>query len=337
MKITLATVKERLPAVVNRPACDTRFLALVNEAIQRLVMRPSAWYDMHYKYQITVTENTVTLPAEIASISSCARCCFPVPIHDMWFEFLESGFGLRGSCSTGDTTDGATCSGWNEALDRGLSPLWKDLSGSYPIKLYCDIAGDATADVIITGYDQDGNWVRTLESGSYIDGEIVNPSILGTLSTTTWSRIVNVVKPTTSGPVRMYEWHASDSSQSQIGVYQWYETVPMYRRFFIGGIFDGQTTNQINVIAKREFIPVQNDNDVLMIGSYPAIKAMAMAIDFEDKNDLVTAAAHEARAFRIMDEEAQHYLGPGMKVPMRIEGETWGAGNMGYTWWNLGM
>ena len=135
----------------------------------------------------------------------------------------------------------------------------------------------------------------------------------------------------------MYEWHASDSSQSQIGVYQWYETVPMYRRFFIGGIFDGQTTNQINVIAKREFIPVQNDNDVLMIGSYPAIKAMAMAIDFEDKNDLVTAAAHEARAFRIMDEEAQHYLGPGMKVPMRIEGETWGAGNMGYTWWNLGM
>ena len=70
MKITLATVKERLPAVVNRPACDARFLALVNEAIQRLVMRPSAWYDMHYKYQITVTENTVTLPAEIASISS---------------------------------------------------------------------------------------------------------------------------------------------------------------------------------------------------------------------------------------------------------------------------
>lgn len=309
------------------PNCDDRFLTLVNEAIQRLVMRESSWYDLHYRYHITATGGLVTWPREIANVASIAKCCHPIASRDMWFEFLESGFGLRGTCTNTDGTPNCGC--WDEALDRGVSPLFTDLSGSYKVKLYCDLASDNTDVVIVKGYDQDGNWVRTLYSGSYIDGERIAASTTGTLSTTTFSSITNIIKPVSDGAFRLYEYDSTDASQSLIGTYQWDETVPMYRRTYVGGICGTDDSARIDVIAKREFIPARNDNDVLMIGSFPAIKAMAMAIKAEDQNDLTIAAAHEARAFRILDDEAKHYLGSAVKSTMRIDGETWGAGGIG--------
>lgn len=322
MKLTLAQVKaSTLPSVVNMPACDTRFLSLVNEAQQRLVMRPATWYDFHYKYQISVTDGNITWPREIASISAIAKCCNPIPLRNQWFEFIETGYGLRGCDST-------TCTQFDESLDRGLSPLFTDLSGNYKVKLYNDLASDDGDVVIVKGYDSDGNWLRTFYSGSYIDGERILTSSTGTLSSSTFSEITEIVKPVSDGAFRLYEYHASDSTQDQIGVYQWDETVPRYRRSYVGGICDPTDTQTINVIAKREFIPVRSDNDVLLIGNFPALKAMCAAILREDKGDHAAAMVDQARAYQVMDDEAQHYLGTGMKVPIRMEGQTWGAGGI---------
>jgi hypothetical protein len=324
MKLTLAQVKaSTLPAAVNMPSCDSRFLSLVNEAVQRLVMRPSAWYDMHYRYQITATDGLVTWPREIASVSTIAKCCQPIVARDMWFEFLETGFGLRETCG-----DDPACGCWDEALDRGVSPLFTDMSGSYKLKLYCDLAADANDIVIVKGYDANGNWLRTLYSGSYIDGERIAASVAGMQSSNTFSSVTEIVKPVSEGAFRLYEYNPTDASQSLIGTYQWDETVPRYRRTYIGGICGDDDTAQINVIAKREFIQVRNDNDVLMVGNLPAIKAMCFAILKEDKNDQAAALVDEARAFRLMDEEAQHYLGTGVRIPIRMQSETWGAGGI---------
>lgn len=322
MKLTFAQVKaSTLPAAVNLPACDTRFLALVNEAQQRLIMRPATWYDFHYKYQVSVVEGLITWPREIASISAISKCCNPVPLRNEWFEFIESGYGLR-------VCDESTCSQINEALDRGLSPLSRDLSGNFKVKLYNDLSSDDGDVVIVKGLDSNGNWVRTLYSGSYIDGERINTSTTGTLSSTTFSSVTEIVKPVSDGAFRLYEYDSSDSTQTQIGVYQWDETVPRYRRTYVGGICDGTVTTVINVIAKREFIPVRSDNDVLLIGNLPALKAMCLAIQKEDKNDQAAAMVDLARAYQIMDDEVQHYLGTGQKVPVRMEGEIWGAGGI---------
>jgi hypothetical protein len=304
------------------PSCDARFLALVNEAQQRLVMRDAAWYDFHYRYQISVTNGNITWPREIAAITAISQCCYPIPMRNMWFEFLESGYGLR-NC------DGQSCECLPEMLDRGVSPLSTDMSGSYKLKLYCDLSSDNGSVVIVRGYDADGNWIRTVDGSNYIDGEKISTSTTGTLSNKTYSSVKEIIKPETDGPVRLYEYDSTDSSQSLIGTYQWNETVPMYRRSYVGGICDPTVTTAINVVAKREFIPVADDNDILMVGNLPALKAMCLAILQEDKNDLPSAMVNEQRAYRIMDDEAKHYLGPGMKVPIRVEGETWGAGGAG--------
>lgn len=327
MKKTWAQIKDSgLPAVVNLPSCDERFLSLVNSAQQRLVMRPSAWYDLNYRYRISVTSGILTWPVEIASISAIAVCGLPVSIRDMWFEFLDSGYGIRGC------TDDSTCSCLPEALDRGVSPLSAPMSGAYKVKVYCDLAVDVGDYVIVKGYDSDGNWVRTLDGSNYIDGEKIACSLAGTVSTTTFgqNQITDVVLVEGDGPRRLYEYNSSTGDQASIGVYQWWETVPRYRRSYVGGICDTTQTTTVNVVAKREFIAVRNDNDVLMIGNEPALENMCLAILSERKNDQQAAMIYEARAFRLMDEEAQHYLGPGAKVPIRMEGGgIWGAGGVG--------
>lgn len=325
MKLTLQQVKDSgLPAVVNLPSCDDRFLALVNSAQQRLVMRPSAWYDLNYRYRVSVTDGILTWPAEIASISAIAVCGVPIPIRDMWFEFLETGYGVRGGC------DEDRCSCIPESLDRGVSPLSTPMSADAKIKVYCDLASDVGDYVIVKGYDSDGNWVRTLDGSTWIDGEKIATSLAGTLSTTTFGRnqITAVILTQSDGPRRIYEYNSTTATQSVIAVYQWWETVPSYRRSYVGGICGTENAITINVIAKREFIPVQSANDVLLIGNMPALENMCQAILNERKNDQQAAMIYEARAFRLMDEEAQHYLGPGAKVPIRVEGETWGAGNL---------
>lgn len=315
MKITLLQVKNSsIPAAVGIAACDARFVPLVANAEQRLVMGPNKWWNLVWKYRIAITDGLVTWPREIASIISIAKCGYGIRIHSEWFEFIESGYGLRDADAYCGDTDLSECRWDCGAFDRGNACVFSDIvdtGNEKKLKLYTDATADAADTVTVHGLDWDGNPITETLT-------LVYPAAV--TSTNEFSRIDSIILPDSfTGPIRLYEYDTVALTQRAIGTYFKGEKCPSYRRSYIGGICGDDEDTIITVLAKREFQAAADDTDVLLIGSLPALEEMMMAVRFRQQQNNLAAADHEAKAYEILDNEASHYLGQGTVAPLRIQ------------------
>lgn len=332
MRVTLANAKDPMSGiarVLNTAPTDERFTGYVNESLHRLVQTGELFWGTYARYQFCVTDGCLVWPREIAAIEAVALDSSPIVIRNNWFEFIENSFGLAGDGS-GDCHSG-TCGGWpyshgcsgSQLYDRGTVPAFADIIGTdKKIKVYCDIAETAGAKILLQGYDENNNWIRTQVSGVWTDGEYVllNAATPQT-STKFFSSLVAVQKPITNGAVRLYEYDTTLTTQRAIAVYEPSETNPAYRRSLIGGFCaptgDCETT-QVTVMAKLEFIPASVDTDWLLIGNLPAIKDMCQSIRKAECNLFDEAVQWEARAVQALRRELSHYRGHGVVQPIRM-------------------
>lgn len=331
MRLTLADIRNtRIPAALGLCSTDTdRLVHWLNEAQERLLNK-GKWWQTTGHFLMCVNEGCVTLPPQIATIESAALCGNPITIHDQWFEFLPTGAGIR---------DSTSC--WPEANYVGQFPTFSDVSGpSRRIKLICDLASDVAKIVLVLGYDDSGNWIRTSQGGVIKDGELVAlAQNYGTVATKRYSRITDLQLPDNlDGQVWLVEIDDTTGFSRQIGRYQYWETRPSYARYFIPGVQpasaccgqnDGTTSKLLDVIAKLAFIPVKAETDYLLISCVPALKAMMTAIkksenepDGEVANQILLAG--EAVALRELNAELDHYLGSGRKIGMSFSGSSIG-------------
>lgn len=324
MKATLGDAKSQIDvSTLGVPACSPAFVQLVNEATQRLLMGPDRWWDVHHKMAINVTDGLVTWPRDIANIESIALCNQPLTIRNEWFEFLESGYGLRSCDSECDY----------QALDRGTAVTFKDVRHGFTIKVTTQKIEDEDQYIGFLGYDCKGNWIRTQDStGAWRDGVWVPVPISPSTPYTgqiQWglAGITEVVKPKTNGYISVYDYNFASGATQKIAMYEWDETRPVYRRSLIGGIPDN-CTQQVTVMYRQEFTPVENDNDFLLIANIPALSSMMQAVKLYRQNQMQLASGHEAKAYQILDREVSHYVGNGVVEPLRIDYRNFGAGNI---------
>jgi len=361
MLITLNDVyNSRIPSSAGLCAPDSRLTAWINEAQMRLLTK-GIWYGTYGKYRIAAYNSILALPPQLATIEAVAVNHVPVPIHDTWFEFLENGFGTRSPStlgSAGGSAIGGTpgVCGIPEADFRGSFPTFRDLTlNSNPKKVVvvCDLAADVAAAIKMTvlGYDQNGNWIRTLQGAVYADGEVISlAQSPGTTSVNTFSSITGIqFSAQRSGQCWLYELDTVTNVQTLTGWYQWFETNPSYGRWFFPGIPGPQTgctppANAaqnwtqteilspaqpcnpclVEVVGKKAFIPVALPGDYLIIGNIPALKLEIQSI--KKQEDAVSAAdMNEARMFETqaimeLDSELDHYLGSGRRMGMNIQG-----------------
>lgn len=328
MRLTLADLKlSSLPALMGIASCDARFLEIVNEAQQRLVMSPDTWWETYQKYRMSTCSGMVTWPRQVANIISIAVDCTPYTIRNEWFEFLESGYGQRTSCSLCSPT----------VIDRGTACVFDDIDTSgndKTLKLYSSVAETAGLTMGILGWDAGGEWIKTVVGGSWVDGEwlsVPTDPLAPVQSGQNWSAITDIIKPITNSELRLYEYDAGTNTQRTIGIYESDETRPRYRRTLIGGIGNGvnsTTAHTVTAMVKREFIPARNDNDFLLIGNFPALKEMCIGIVKSNGSNLQEASLRMQAAARLMDAEASHYIGQSRVVPIRMDVEAWGMGDV---------
>lgn len=332
MRTTLADAKHPasgIARVLNLSPDDDRFTAYVNESERRLVTRLKSFGTVT-RYQICATEGCITWPRHIAAIEAAAVCDNPIPIRNGWFESLENGYGLQGDA------DCSNCNGGLQLYDRPNACVFADIRGTDKvIRVYADVAEDADAKILLQGYDENNNWIRTEPNGAgngWVDGEYVSISTVATDSTKTFSAITGVQKPATNGVVRLYEYDTATTVQRAIAVYEPDETRPWYRRSLIGGLSaisndSDCETKTVTVWVKLDFIPVVNDTDWLVIGNLPAIKDMCQSIRKAEANLFEEATAWEARAVNELQKELRHYRGDGVVNPIRMPSrEVYGAG-----------
>lgn len=322
MKKTLGDAKrERIPEQLSLCRDDAKVVSFINEAQQRLLQRPEKFWGTYARYRCNVYGKCLTWPRHFATLELAAVNNTPVVVRNLWFEFLESGWGIR-DCDSCDL----------QMLDKGNSASFEDICGTHKkIKVYCDVPETSGSRILLQGYDQSGNWIRTLDAGTWVDGEyVLLNAATPQMTANVFSAYTGAIKPLTNGTVRLYEYDTTTATQRPIAIYEWDEEVPNYRRSFIPGLTFNATTGYatVEVIAKLDHIPVRNDNDYLIIGNIPALKEMCLAIKHYEENAVQLGQLAEARAVQLMKNEARHYEGSGKVVPLRMEGENWGVGNM---------
>jgi len=320
-RLTLSSVKPVIGRVLGVCATDSRITTYVNEAQERL-MSKGKWVGTVQRYRMCLDSSCLTLPRQIETIEAWALCDTPLTVRSMWYEWVANGPGQRrhdlGSPSV--------------LIDRGTACVYQEMSGTNSfVNVLAAVAESASAKILLRGYDENANWIRTEypAPGTWIDGEYVAINTTGTRSTKKFSSITEVVKPVTNGPVNLFEWpQALGANYQQIAYYESDETLPIYRRYLIPNIAnacgcnnsqDDCTNKTVTVIAKLRHIPVSNDNDFLILQNIAALKLMVMAILKEERNIWQEAMTYEGKAVAELQNELSSFEGDGQVPVLRIQ------------------
>jgi len=162
---TYGSVKEQLARVTQNGMCatDPQLLARTNEAQERLLNK-GLYAGTYGRYSVCVYGGCITLPREFESILGYNYDGVPAQVYNQWYEFMANGPGIA---PVGD---------WRRLLDRGFVPCFRSLEAQKYLRVYTDLAEDASATILFRGSDTYNNRIQTQEDGAYIDGERLNLS-----------------------------------------------------------------------------------------------------------------------------------------------------------------
>jgi hypothetical protein len=319
MKLTLGDIKANIAKLLSMSSTDSRVVGYINEAQERLLYK-GLWVDTYARYAITNSNGTITWPRQLETIEVVALDDRPGVVRNEWFEFLETGPGLL------DSTD---CDSYT-LVDRGTAVCFSDIDGTDKIlRVYSGATTDAGKRVLLQGYNGSGEWIRTQDGSTWIDGEYVTLTTTYVDTDNVFSELTGVQKTATDGIVKLHEYKPSDSTSRLIGEYQPTETRPNYRRSLIPGLADDNTTITVTVVGKLRFAPARVDTDWLFISYEAAIKEMVMSIRKAENNLVKEAQAYEDRAVQLLQEQLLNHLGDGhVAVPRFQNTNTFGGGGV---------
>lgn len=203
MRLILSTALTALAQYALKGACptDERVITKINEARERLMSRPENWKGKIQRFVFCASRACITLPREIETVEAAAICNTPLKMRSQWYDILDGGPG-----------PGTICGG-DGVIDRGEGYVsFADLDTPRNIKVYADVPETAGARLLLQGFDENSNRVRTFDSqtNTWVDGEYVainneTPAV----SQTVFSSLDGIQKPETNGFVRIYAFTAS--------------------------------------------------------------------------------------------------------------------------------
>jgi len=328
MRINFATAKNsRIPQFIGVNSTDDKFKQVVNEAQRRLV-RSGLWWGTYQTYQIFLSSSgALTWPRQVAAIEAIAINDSPITVRDQWFQYLQTGWGIRSSTTSSDEL---------QLIDQGTAVVFEDITDTDTyLRVYSDVAESASSRILIQGYDENGTYIRTLDGGEYVDGEYVTISTTPTQTTNKFTSVTGIIKPVTNGPVRLFK-RDKDLIDTAIGYYEADETTPSYRRSIIPGLsqapaYDQGSTSspiisarKIDAVVKLDPIDVSGDNDWFVIHNLEALKMACKAVVLEEAEN-PSADAYWNKTLTVLRNELEHYEGHGAVKPLRIDGPDWGA------------
>lgn len=314
--------QSRVPQSIGLCSADAPMLMqMVNEAQERLILAGGnegwwgGWAKMAFNV-LSCANPYITTPSDVARIEALDECHIPIRIQNEFYEFLEFGNGLmRAAC--GACSSGNNCYVTNQAYDRGQYPTAVDLTAGRTIRVYHTNAADRGKRVFIAGTDNNDNPIYTLDNSAQVNGfflTMINPYVE---STYVLNSITHIHKEITYGPVSIYDVDQTTFDETLLATLAPQETNPAYRRYFLPHSTALCTTcsPQLTAIVKLDYRPVTCDSDTLIINNIPALKEECMAIRFDEMHTIEAkkmAAAHHAKAIRLLNGQLIHYLGKEM-------------------------
>jgi hypothetical protein len=311
-RITLAEARPQLCRAVDNgvPINDPRVPERINQATERL-MAGGIFVGMVQEYVVCTQAKCFTLPREIESVME-------VFILDQSLDVTSGWYSIENPSTYVDPEF------LNDIVlvDRGEYPTLFDICTPGQLIVFSQYTENTGSEIRIFGLDPSGNEIYTIQpGGGYAPGEMVPLSISGTTTVNTFSKITNIEKPQTQGPVRVYEVDpANAGNHIMLAILDPTERVPSYRRYYCDDIPVITLTEppvRIRITGIRRFLPIQNDTDFMILSNLGALRLEMMALDREDGNDFQSSAEFHKRALDLLQAEAKQYQQDPTRVSYR--------------------
>lgn len=246
----------------------------------------------------------VSLPREVETVIAVNIGGHPTLGKSSLFSFHLNG---PGDCHT-------AC-GWEWADQGNWHSTYRDIITPSKLVAYLSSSADNGKELIVHGFDGDGNKLRREVSGVWKDGYQV-PAIYGyalsEVGAPLVARIDYVEREETVGPVRLSTIDDGSPSGLTLAIYEPDELLPQYRRIKLGHACDWVR------IAYRRTTPVFTSKyDRVPLKSRIGFLCAVRAIKFYADNDLALAHSYEADAAR-MELEAQAASDPPTYHPIQV-------------------
>jgi hypothetical protein len=246
----------------------------------------------------------ITLPREVETVIGVNVGGQPVLGYSQLFEFHLNG---PGSCRT-------ICE-WKWQDQGNFHCTFRDLITPAKLVAYLQTSEDDGKKLIVYGFDKDGQVLRRMENGQWVNGYLV-PTIYGVAipdaGAPEIARITGVFKDRTAGTVRLSTIDDSGTTGVTLGVYEPDETLPQYRRIQLN-----RSCNWARV-AYIKTNPVFNSRyDHIALKSRVALLLAVQARKHYADLQVDQAHSYEADAARL-EIEAQQKAEPPTFMPMQV-------------------
>jgi len=322
-RLTLYDVrKSRLPDTLGLCIEDVGAIAYyVNAAQQRLIYAPEAgdegWWGTwaEIAFELSRTQPYITLPRDVARITSAVVCNEPIAVRNQWYEYVEFGNGRLPEFFKYKYR----CYSPLECYTRNNTPTFKDITNPPKLlRIYPTSDNDVDLTVFISGYDQYGVPVRSVFNGIEINALAIQLEQPFSAVEIPLNVITGIQKEKTSGQVHIHQVDPNTGEEERIHTLEPSETSSWYRRYYFNNLpynccsIDLPATVQVRAIAKLDLIPVEVDTDYLLIQNLEAIIEECMSIRLGQTDSQAAqalAAAAHSRAIHLLKGELTHYLG----------------------------
>ncbi len=325
-ELKLKRANEVVGVCTDKPA----FRDLTNEATERLMVRGNFWSTVT-KLRTCVRCNSLVWPRAVDQILAVNVCGVPLVNSNYWYQFLPMngadyrmarGFGLFGYGGMGR---GVGCGNVVIAHD-GVVPVQANIKCNKPryIRAFIAYQADIGKTVTIFGVDSGGNEIFTKRAdGTWQPGVVLTLATPFAGTPMLIRQVTRVLKDATMGPVRLYAYDATNDVLEDMALYQPSERSPTFLHSQVRGArgMTGNSCNgltQVEALVKLRFIPVETDENEVLIDNWVALKMMMLAIRAEDAGDNAGAEVYQQKAVRELNRELRVHV-PEDQIPISIE------------------
>lgn len=248
----------------------------------------------------------VALPREVETVIGVNIGGQPVLGYNQLFSFHLNG---PGDCRT-------VCE-WKYTDLGKMHCTYRDITVPAKLVAYLQTAADNGKQVIVYGYDSNGNVLRRQVNGAWMNGYQV-PTIYGLAvpdaQAPTVARVTGIFKDPTVGSVRLATIDSSGATGTLLTVMEPDETLPEYRRIQLN-----RSCNWIR-IAYRKTNPTFNSRyDHIPLKSRVGFLLGVQARKHYADNQIAEAHSYEADAVRMELEAQQMAEAPNYMPPQIID------------------
>ena len=304
----------RASDVVGVCSSKETFKAMVNEATSRLMTRGGFWGTIA-KLRTCVRCQSIVWPRAVDTVLAVNLCGRQTTNSGYWWQFLPmNGADYRCCLSRcGDLV----------IQHDGQVPVQAQLTcgNARYIRAFPAYQADIGKQVTIFGVDDNGQEIFTKrDDGTWLPGIVLTLASPFVGTPFLVREISRVLKDATMGPVRLYAYDPIADVMEDCAYYSPSERSPSFLHSTIRSCRRGSCNGltSVSALVKLRFIPVEIDEDQILIDNWVALKQMMLAIRAENAGDNEGAEIFQQKAVRELNRELRVHI-PEHEIPVSID------------------